>query len=110
MRKTKKFNDYLVKSLKDPKEASAYLNVALEEYKKDNDSEAFLLALRDVAEACGGLSSLSEKTKLNRQNLYKVLSSKGNPRLQTFGNILNGLGFQLSITPNISHSVVASKA
>jgi probable addiction module antidote protein len=103
MRKTRKFNDYLFESLKNPEEASAYLNVALEEYKKDNDTEAFLLALRDVAEAKGGLSLLAEKTKLNRQNLYKALSGKGNPRLLTLGNILNGLGFRLLITPNTLH-------
>ncbi|MFH1565527.1 MAG: addiction module antidote protein [bacterium] len=100
MPKTRKFNDYLIKSLKDPKEASAYLNVALEEYKKDNDAEAFLLALRDVAEARGGISKLAQKTKLNRQNLYRALSGKGNPQLITLGNILNGLGFHFSIHAN----------
>jgi probable addiction module antidote protein len=101
----KKFNDYLIKSLKDPKEASAYLNVALEEYKKDNDVEAFLLALRDVAQARGGLGKLAKKTNLNRQNLYKTLSGKGNPQLITLGNILNGLGFHFSIEPMKQHSI-----
>ena len=99
MSKTTKFNNYLIDSLKDPKEASAYLNVALEEYRKDNDAEFFLLALRDVAEARGGLGCLAQKTKLNRQNLYKTLSKEGNPQLITLGNILNGLGFHLSIEP-----------
>lgn len=103
-----KFNDYLIKSLKDPKEASAYLNVALEEYKKDNDMEAFLLALRDVAEARGGISRLAQKTKLNRQNLYRALSDKGNPQLITLGNILNGLGFHFSIEPMKQHSIHAN--
>ena len=102
MRKVKKFNDYLIKSLKDQKEASAYLNVALEEYKKDNDTEAFLLALRDVAEAQGGLSCLAEKTNLNRQHLYRALSGKGNPQFATLGVILNGLGFHLAIKPTVN--------
>lgn len=100
MRKTKKFDDYLIESLGDPKEASAYLNIALEEYEKDNDAEAFLIALKDVAEARGGLANLARKTELNRQNLYRVLSGKGNPRLATLGTILNGLDFHLSIEPN----------
>ncbi len=104
MKKTTKFNDYLIGSLKNKKEASAYLNVALEEYKKDNDTEAFLLALRDVAEAQGGLSQLAEKTNLNRQNLYKALSGKGNPQFVTLGAILDGLGFNLSIKPVIHQS------
>lgn len=101
MRKTRKFNNYLIESLKNQKEASAYLNVALEEYKKDNDTEAFLLALRDVAEAQGGLSYLAKKTKLNRQNLYRALSGKGNPQFATLGVILDGLGFHLAIKPII---------
>lgn len=96
----RKFKDYLIETLKDNEEAQAYLNTALEEYKKDNDAEAFLLALRDVAEAQGGLACLAKKTNLNRQNLYKVLSGKTNPKLMTLGVILNGLGFHLSVEQN----------
>ena len=99
MNKYRDFKDYHIKKLKDPEEARIYLDVALEEYEKDKDTEAFLLALRDVAEAQGGLGRLSERTKLNRQNLYKALSEKGNPRLQTVEEILNGLGFRLSVEP-----------
>ncbi|MFH1191966.1 MAG: transcriptional regulator [bacterium] len=108
MAKTRKFNDYLIESLKDSKEASAYLNVALEEYKKDNNAEAFLLALRDVVEARGGISQLAQKTKLNRQNLYRALSCKGNPQLITLGNILNGLGFHFFIEPTKQRSCRAN--
>ncbi len=74
--------------------------MALDEYQDDGDAEAFLLALRNVAEAKGGLGQLSQKTDLNRQNLYRTLSGTGNPRLNTLGTILNGLGFQLSIKQN----------
>jgi len=97
MRQTRQFDIYVVESLKDPHEARAYLNVALEEYEKDGDTEAFLLALRDVAVARGGISMLAEKTKLNRQNLYRTLSNKGNPRLDTLGNILQAMDMRLSI-------------
>jgi DNA-binding phage protein len=41
----------LIEALKDPVEAAAYLNGALEE----GDRKTFLLALRNVAEANGGL-------------------------------------------------------
>lgn len=97
MSKSIKFKKYLIDSLKDPREASAYLNVALEEFEKDGDVKAFLLTLRDVTEAQGGLSELALKTKLNRQNLYRVMSGNGNPRISTLGGILNSLGFSLSI-------------
>jgi probable addiction module antidote protein len=90
-------NTYVVHSLKNKKEAAAYLQVALEEYQKDDDLEAFLLALRHVAEAQGGLGRLAKKTHLNRESLYKTLSSKGNPRLQTIGLLLKGLGFEFFI-------------
>jgi len=100
MKKTRKFKDYLIEKLKDPTEAKIYINVALEDYQRDNDAETFLLAVRDVAEAMGGISNLAKNTNLNRQNLYRALSSKGNPKLITLGNILNGLGFHLSVEPN----------
>lgn len=93
----RKFKDALHEDLKDPFEAKAYLEVALENYEEDKDVEAFLMALRDVAEAQGGISKLAERTHLNRQNLYKALSNRGNPKLETIGTILHGLGFKLSI-------------
>ena len=99
MRKMINFDDALREDLKDPLEAQAYLEVALELYEEDNNTEAFLMALRDVAEAQGGVTALSQKTHLNRQNLYRALSGHGNPRLNTFGTILHGLGFKLAIHP-----------
>lgn len=97
MRILRKFKDVLYKDLKDPLEAKAYIEVALENYEADKDIEAFLIALRDVAHAQGGISKLAERTHLNRQNLYRALSSRGNPKLDTIGTILHGLGFKLSI-------------
>lgn len=97
MNKTASFRQYHLDKLKDLREAKLYLDVALEEYEKDRDVEAFLLALRDVAEAQGGIGTLSQKTNLNRQNLYKALSNKGNPKIDTIGNILRALGFRLTV-------------
>ncbi len=96
-RTTGDYQEWLINSLKNKKEAAAYLQVALEAYQNDNDLEAFLMALRHVAEAQGGLGKLSRKTHLNRESLYKTLSSKGNPKLQTIGILLKGLGFEFSI-------------
>jgi len=97
MNKTIHFREYHLEKLKDPQEAKIYLEVALEEFEKDKDTEVFLLSLRDVAEAQGGLGALSKKIHLNRQNLYKALSKKGNPKIDTIGTILRGLGFRLSV-------------
>src|SRR5579863_6791421 len=94
---TGSYDEWLIKSLRNKNEAATYLQVALDEYQKDGDLEAFLLALRHVAEAQGGLGRLSKKTHLNRESLYKTLSSKGNPKLQTIGILLKGLGFEFFI-------------
>lgn len=87
----------LIDSLKDSDEALAYLQVALEEYDDDGDYEAFMIALRNLAEAKGGINRLARTTHLNRQNLYRVLSKSGNPRLDTLSNIIHSLGFRLSV-------------
>ncbi|MCA3269467.1 MAG: transcriptional regulator [Alphaproteobacteria bacterium] len=93
------FQDTLLESLKDPAHAQTYLDVALEDYAQDGDWPFFLTALRNVAEANGGLGVLAEKSNLNRQNLYKALSTTGNPKLGTLGAILRPLGLRLSVQP-----------
>lgn len=91
---TKDYKESLLEQLKNPKEAAAYLDAALEE-----DEAAFLLALRDVAEAVGGVQSVAKKTKLNRESLYRMLSHKGNPQLKSLRLILEKFGLRLSVAP-----------
>lgn len=100
LKNTASYHSELIKSLKKPKEAYLYLRIAMEEYQEDGDAEAFLIALRNVAEAKGGVGLLAKKIHLNRQNLYHVLSKKGNPTLDTLGLILKGLGYRLAIQPD----------
>ena len=64
------FKDYHIEQLRDPEDAKIYLSVALEDYEKSGDIEAFLLAVRDVAEAQGGMSKLAERVSLTREGLY----------------------------------------
>ena len=73
---TARYNDGLRQALLDPDEAAAYLDAALAE----NDIDAFLLALRDVAEA-RGISQVARSAQLNRENLYRMLASNGNPHV-----------------------------
>ncbi|GAA6618869.1 DNA-binding protein [Scytonema sp. NUACC26] len=80
-------DEVVIEQLRDPDMAGAYLEIALEEYGQDGDLPFFLEALRNVAEAQGGLTQLAEKTGLNCQNLYRVLPEKGNPELQTISLI-----------------------
>jgi probable addiction module antidote protein len=101
LKNTASYHDELIESLKKSKEADLYLRVAMEEYQEDGDAEALLVALRNIAEAKGGLGQLARRTHLNRQNLYNVLSKNGNPTLDTFGLILKGLGYRLAIQPDV---------
>lgn len=93
VKRTKKYEDSLNESLKDPKEAVAYLNAHLDENEAE---EMFLLALRDVARA-HGFSEIAEQTSLGRESLYKTLSENGNPKLSTLKLILKSMGLKISI-------------
>jgi len=86
------YDRYLKESLKDRRRAKAYLKAALQ----DDDPRVFLLALRNVAQA-RGVSAVAAKSKLNRESLYKMLSKRGNPSLQSLGALLHSLGFRLTV-------------
>lgn len=96
MAKSIDYHDYLIESLKDPAEAAGYLNAALD----DGDIDGFLEALRNVVEAHGGMTKVSEKASKGRNSLYKTISSNGNPYLRNTNEILHALGFHLSVMPN----------
>ena len=101
------FENYLITKLKNPDYAKTYLETALEEYGKDQDADSFLLALRDIATAQGGLSKLAKDTNLNRAGIYRALGEGGNPRLDTMQKILRNLGFRLSVEPLASKEAVS---
>ncbi|MBT6120318.1 hypothetical protein HOH45_02500 [bacterium] len=94
----RKWRETLIEKLKyNPEEASEYLNAALEAYDEEQDMGAFLVALKTLVEAKGGIQWLSEKTKLNRSQLYRMLSSSGNPTLYSLNLILPVVGMRLKI-------------
>lgn len=93
------YNEDLLESLKDHDEAVAYLNAAIEEsLKGDPESQKlFLKALRNVAQAQGNFSDLARRANLRRENVYKMLSEKGNPELKSLGALLHAMGLQLRV-------------
>lgn len=94
-KKSKNFySDYLFEELKNVEFATEYLNSALEE----NNEQSFLIAVRNIAQAHGiAMGGLAKKTRINRVNLYKMLSKKGNPLLVNVKAILGALGFKIAI-------------
>ena len=91
------YGAWLHKKLQDKEAARAHLQVALDAYQNDQDKRALLLALKDVAEAQGGIGWLAKETHLNREHLYYLLSGKGNPRLDTLSLIFKAFGFHLNV-------------
>jgi probable addiction module antidote protein len=87
------YHEELIQYLKNPNDACAYLNAALEE----GDRKHFLIALRNVAEAQGGLLKLARSTKMNRGHLYRLLSHGGNPEINSLHEILRAFGLDLAI-------------
>lgn len=95
MRRARDYYEDLFEDLKDPREASAYLNAALEA----GDKKAFLFALRNVIEVQGGMTKISSRTKINRVSLYKMLSTNGNPAFENIMRILQTAGIRFQVVP-----------
>jgi probable addiction module antidote protein len=77
----------------------SYLHTALEEYRRDHDYQALLVALRQIARAKGGVSAVAATSGHSRTSLYKALSGQRSPRLDTFTGVLHSLGYELDIRP-----------
>jgi probable addiction module antidote protein len=90
----KEINETFADDLSDPDYVAGYLEAVLEE----GDTEAFLIALRNIAETNGGLMSPTKATLLDRESLYKALSEQGVMEFKTIQIILSGLGLRFSVT------------
>lgn len=89
------YEDWLVESLKNPNEAAAYLEAAIE----DGDQAVLMLALRQVAQAQGGVAKIARKAKLTREATYRMLSKAGNPELRSLTAVLAATGLRLAVRP-----------
>lgn len=89
------YTGQLVEALKDPVEAAAYLQAAIEE----GDREALLVAMRHVTAAHGGMTAIAQQTGLSRESLYRAFSRRGNPTVATLSSVLAATGLRLSVQP-----------
>jgi probable addiction module antidote protein len=88
--------DATIQEFKDnPQEAAAYLSAVLE----DGDQEEVLLALRRITPAFGGVPKLAEQTDLYAKTLYRTLSARGNPEINSAMAILKAMGMRLAVEP-----------
>jgi probable addiction module antidote protein len=60
--------------------------------------DLFFIALRNVAQA-RQMSKVAKHSALNRENLYRMLSSEGNPTYDSLNSVLKTVGLTLSVEP-----------
>lgn len=90
-------DEVMVKKLRErPRFAAEYLKAAMEEA---DDPEVLLIALRQVAEARGGLAKVAKAAGIERESLYRALSPKGNPRFSTLIGVMKAVGLKLTVEP-----------
>lgn len=94
---TRSHQDDLLKRLSSPKYAAKYLKAAFQ----DGDEPAFLLALRNVVDAHGGVSKIASESDIARQHLHRILSEDGNPTLSTLKSVLHAVGINIDFSPEI---------
>ncbi|MBC7752906.1 MAG: putative addiction module antidote protein [Moraxellaceae bacterium] len=96
------FEDDLVESLKG--DETAQIEFIKANFEDNGDMPSVILsAIRMVAEA-RGFKNFAQSADLNRENLYRVLSEGGNPRLDTFFKILDALELRLSVEAKVKVS------
>jgi probable addiction module antidote protein len=85
----------IVKELADdPEFAAEYLKAALED---TDEPKVLLIALRQLAEAKGGMAKVAKAAGIERESLYRALSTRGNPRLSTLIAIIRAMGLSLTV-------------
>ena len=92
---SRSFDETRTALLQDKETAALYIEEAL----FDGDMDAFKLALKHVAQArSGGVAELAKKSSLSREQLYRTLSPKGNPRLDTLHRVFKALDLRISVS------------
>jgi probable addiction module antidote protein len=84
----------------DPAFAADYLNQILQ----DGEPADLMVALRQMAQAHGGVRAVASQTQLNASQLYRTLSPQGNPELRSLSAVLKALGLRLAVQVAPQHS------
>lgn len=96
---TKDYRTDLLQRLGNSQYAATYLKAALDETLSDGNTEAFLLALKNVVEAKGSTGAVANESNVSRQHLYRMLSGNGNPTLDTLTSVLQAVGLTIDFKP-----------
>jgi probable addiction module antidote protein len=91
--------------LRDEADIAAYLEAAVAQ----DDPAVLARALGAIVRA-RNMSELARDTGLTRQSLYKSLSGRGNPSLDTIMRVTNALGYQITFKKRRKPRVIARKS
>ncbi|MBC5797274.1 MAG: transcriptional regulator [Sphaerospermopsis sp.] len=94
---SRNYQEFLIESLKNSEEAASYLEIVLEE----GSDEPLLLqnAISNVVEAYAKMNHISDSTKQQYEKLQNILKQSNCAEIYAFLELLNTIGFQISITP-----------
>ena len=90
-KRTRSYRNWQLGKLTDPKIAAGFLNASLQE-----SAEVFLSALGKVAQA-NRMSTVAKESGVKREALYRALSERGNPTLDTLTGVLSALNLEIAI-------------
>lgn len=65
----------------------------------EGDQAELMTVLRQLAQTVGGVQAVAEQAHLNPTQLYRTLSPKGNPALNSLTAILKTMGLRLAVQP-----------
>ena len=94
-------DEWMIAELRrDPKFAAEYLKQSMADMGDPEGRGAALLALRRLAEAHGGMAAVAMEAGIQRESLYRALSPKGNPTINTLIAVLKSVGMRLTVEPD----------
>lgn len=96
MATTKSYHQYLIESLKNPVEASAYLEAILQE--ENPEPQLLKVALENVLEALGNNQLSPDEIAPHKQKIDELLNQSGAYIIDNLAQWLQKLGLELTIT------------
>ena len=95
--KSTSYKEYLISSLKDSQETSAYIETFLELGEDGYDAKIFRSALEEVVEARKRSDNLSETAQQHYEQLDKILAETGGAEILKLIEFLDALGYRINL-------------
>lgn len=89
----------IAEHLDNPKLVAGFISDAF-----DTGDSTYIAGALGIAARAKGMTKVADDAGLSREQLYRSLSDKGNPKLKTVIATLKALGLQLHATPTSASS------